>query len=71
MMDVRGHVSETTKLSCTHFLALSHLQPAGAGGTVTQVSVHLTMDGTSQHYSDVWVGLARRLLAPSLGVQTH
>ena len=53
------------------FLALSHLQPEGAGGTVTQVSVHLTMDGTSQHYSDVWVGPVHRLLASSLGVQTH
>ena len=52
-------------------LALSHLQPVGAGGTVTQVSVHLTMDGTSQHYSGVWVGLVHRLLALSVGVQTH
>ena len=52
-------------------LALSHLQPVGAGGTVTQVSVHLTMDGTSQHYSGVWVGLVHRLLALSWGVQTH
>lgn len=52
-------------------LALSHLQPVGAEGTVTQVSVRLTMDGTSQHYSGVSVGLVHKLLALSLGAQTH
>ena len=54
-----------------HPSGLSHLQPVGAEGTVTQVSVRLTMDGTSQHYSGVWVGLVHKLLALSLGAQTH